>query len=239
MKKNYLILLILLLSTTGCTCEYNLKIDNNTYSEEVILFADNSNEQSNFNNKWQIPVDKDEYNIGLDIDSNNVISGSIYKSNFSGNKLTFNYDFGIDNYQNSAAVSNCYNKFNVTNYNGSIIISTSPNTICFSKYPDLSSVVVNITVDKPVTSSNADRISGKTYTWNLSNSNNKSINLVLESSVNYNNESNNNNNNNNNENNSINRKNDYSMYICAVILLIFFLSGYFIFNKIKSKDEAI
>ena len=37
MRKRIVILLLMLIITTGCTCEYNLKIENGTYKETVVL----------------------------------------------------------------------------------------------------------------------------------------------------------------------------------------------------------
>ena len=240
MKKKYFILLIIiLLVTTGCRCEYNLNIKDNSFTEEVILNAENNNEQSSLNNKWQIPVDKDEYNIGTDPGANNEVSSNLYDYNLNGNKLAFNHTFNLNNFKNSAAVSNCYDKLTATSYGNSIIISTTNNAICFDKYPTLSSVVINITVDRNVTSHNADKVSGNTYTWNVdrSNYNKKGINLVLENNTGSNSQNNIPNNNSNNQQTNNNR--DYTMYIFAGILLVVFMIGYLIFNKMKNKEEDV
>lgn len=236
MKKRINILLIMLLLTTGCTCEYNLRIDNDTYKEEVILKADNSEELSNFNNKWQISIDKNESNIGTDPSATEEpTSNGMYKYNLTGNNLVFTYTFPINQYTYSTAVSKCYNNLTTTNYNNSIIISTSSNAICFDNYPNLNNVIVNITVDRNVISNNADSVSGKTYTWNLnkSNANNKSIDLILDNS---NEESKTTDNNNPNKNNTDNKR-DYTMYIFSGMLLLSFLLGYLIFNKIKKEEN--
>ena len=167
MKKRILVLIIILLLTTGCTCQYNLTIENNVYKEEVIIYGENSEEISNFNLKWQVPVDKDEYNRGGDPSTEIEVDGDIYNYNLSENSLKFNYDFTKSSIINSSAVSNCYNKLTITNYNETIIISTSQKATCYDKYPTLSNLRVNIKVDKPVISNNADSVSGNTYIWNI------------------------------------------------------------------------
>ena len=140
----------MLLLLTGCTCEYNLTIDNNVYKEEINLTGENNEETSNINNKWKVPVDKDEYNKGGDPESNSYISGDIYEYKVTGNILKFNYDFTKSTYPNSSAVSNCYDKLTVLNYENSTVISTSSKATCFDEYPLLTSITVNIKVDKPV-----------------------------------------------------------------------------------------
>ena len=61
MKKRIIMLILVIFLTTGCTCEYNLTIDNNTYKEEIVLTSSDSEELTNFNNEWQIPIDKEIY----------------------------------------------------------------------------------------------------------------------------------------------------------------------------------
>ncbi len=234
--KRVLVLTLLLLLTTGCTCEYNLKIDNNDYQEEIKLVGENSTEINSFKEDWKIPVDKDEYNIGLDLDNVEIKSDNVYNYNLLNNILTFKYNFTSSTFINSSAVSNCYNKLSVMNYSDSTIISTSKNALCFDKYPTLTSIVINITVDKPVKSNNADRISANTYTWNLTrtNASDKPINLVLDNKNVSNNPKTN-----STPDETINktRKKDYSMYIFSGLLLIVMLLGYFLFNKLRNKED--
>lgn len=241
MKKRILVLSIVLLLTTGCTCQYNLNIENNIYKEEVIIYGDNSEEISNFNMKWKVPIDKIEYNRGGDPSTELEVNGDTYNYDLSGNSLKFSYDFTKTSIINSSAVSNCYNKLTITNYNETIIISTSQNATCYDKYPTLSNLKVNIKVDKPVISNNADNVNGNIYTWNITkdNAHDKSINMVLDNKKVNDNENPNENNNENQDNNSTNKKNksEYTLYIFAGILLIVMLLAYVIFNKIKERNN--
>ena len=231
MKKRIIIIISLILFLTGCSCTYNLKITDNTYSEELIIAAEYNNELNNLNQKWQIPVDKEEYNIGTD-PSNNTINTKTYEYSLSNNKLSFKNDFTIGEYINSSAVSICYNKLTVSNYNDKTIISTSPKTICFDKNPTLNNIYINITVDKPVIKSNADSHKGNTYTWRLSRNNNqdKDINIVLDNSIKDDNDI---------DNSDNNKQNDYTMYIFAIILLFIFIIAYYIMTSIKSKEDEM
>ena len=234
MKKRIVLLLIILLITTGCTCRYNLTITNNVYKESISITAENSTEITNLNQKWQIPVDKEEYDVGTDPSTKTIPVTNTYNYNFSGSNLKLNYDFTKNTYVNSTAVFNCYKTLNIENYASSIIISTSKSATCFEKYPTLTKLVVTVNVDKKVTSHNADSVSGSTYTWNINRDNytNKAINLVLE----------------NNDNDSkvtkpeeisTNPKKDYTMYIFAGILLIVMLAAYVIINGIKNKEDVM
>lgn len=237
MKKRIFIMIIALLFATGCTCEYNLKIDGDTYKEQIKLVSTNQEEASLFNKDWEIPANKEQSNIGEDPSTTDLNINNIYKYNLLNNTLTFNYDFSQNKYQSSLAVAKCYNNLTVTNYENSIIISTPSKAICFDNYPSLDNVIVNITVDKKVISNNADSISGNVYTWKLNknNASNKSINLVLNNSDAKPSSGSSNNDNNPNQK----QKKDYTMYIFCGILLIVLLVGYLIFNKIKNKEDAM
>lgn len=236
MKKRIIPLIIILLLTTGCTCEYNLTIDGNTYKEKITIIGENSEEITSFNNNWQISINKEDNNTPGDPESNPENDGNIYKYNLSGDKLTFNYDFIGNEFANSMAVSNCYDKLTITNYNQTTIISTSPKAKCYEENPPLTNVKVTIKVDRKVISNNADSISGNTYIWNITkeNASSKSINLVLD-------------NNKENtlsssqmENNEItSKKNDYTICIFLIIIVLIIFLGYKWFMKFKDKNNNI
>ena len=133
MKKRIIFLIILLLITTGCTCQYDLTIENGVYKEKVTLTADNDEEAANFNNEWKIVTDKEEYEIGLGSDGGYEPKGDLYSYNLTGNNLTFTHDFTKNEYSNSTAAYNCYKLLTVSNYSESIIISTSQKALCFEK----------------------------------------------------------------------------------------------------------
>ena len=237
MKKRIIYLLIIILLLTGCTCEYNLVINGDTYSEEVILNGNNE-ESSLFNQKWQIPVDKDIYNsLSGDPSSNIDIDDNIYNYKLSGNKLLFNYDFSIHELNNSTAISNCYKTATVNAYQDRIILSTASEVTCFDKYPNLDELVINITVDRPVISHNADYKNGNIYTWNITRDNfsDKSINMILDNSDIIDNNTPLEDNNKNNI--DTDNKDDYTLYIFCGILLLTLLLGYFIINKIKNRED--
>ncbi len=235
MKKRIIILLIIALFTTGCTCEYNLKLENGKYHEEIVLTGENSEEINQLNTKLTIPVDKDIYNHPGDYDSKPETNTETYKNKYSGNKLTLTYDFSSDNYYKSSAVSNCYNTLSVSNYNDSTIISTSSNEFCFSRYPTLNNIRVNITIDGVIISHNADSVSGNTYTWNLTrdDTSDKSINIIFKEKQTGNDIIENNDNKNQDEK----EKKDYTMYIFAAVILTLLLIGYTIYLKIKKEEN--
>ena len=233
MKKKLFILIILLLFTTGCTCEYNLKIEDNIFKEQIKLTADSQEEMSAFNKKWEISAKKDQNVPGGDPSTTETITNSIYKYNLSNSTLTFDYNFSQSEYNSSTAISKCYNNITITNYQNSTIISTPSTVICFDNYPSLDKVIVNVIVDRDVKSNNADGVNGNTYTWNLTreNANDKTINMVIVNSSEQASD------NNNHDNHTAKTKKDYSIYIFCGILLLAFLLGYIIFSRIRNKGN--
>ena len=232
MKKKIYILMMIIILTTGCTCRYDLTIDNNTYKETITLNASTNEEINDFNRKWAIPFDKNNFYSG-DSNVDSSYAKSIYKYKMNNNRLTFTHDFSKNDYIDSTAVNVCYKTLSISSYNGSTIISTSNKVDCFGTYPGLTNIVVNITVDKKVTNNNADRVSGNTYTWNINKNNaqNKGINLTFV--------------NDNNQNDTTtpakekSKQSDYTMYIFSGILLIIALFIYFIFNNLKNRDDEM
>ena len=171
MKKRILLIITILLFTTGCTCEYNLTIDDNIYKEEIILTGESSDEIATFNNDWKVPIDKDIYNLGLDPSTKSTDQSDLYNYKLRGSNLTFTYDFTKSQFENATSVSSCYDKLTVSNYGDSLVISTSQKVLCFDKYPPLTNIKVNITVTSEVINNNADSIKGNTYTWNITRDN--------------------------------------------------------------------
>lgn len=232
MKKKIFSILLIVLTLSGCTCEYNLKIENSIYQEEII-FTGNNDEVKSFDNNWQIPVDKENYeNLGDDVGANNDGNYATYDYNLSGNKLIFKNNFNETTISDSTAISICYKLATISSFNNSLVISTSNSTNCFDKYPTLSKITVNITTDLNATSNNADKINNNTYTWIITKDTSKGINLVLEKSNTPIDSIKN--------NDKTNQKNkDYTIYIFLLIILIILLSVYYTINKIKNKPDDI
>ena len=236
MKKRILLIIMILLLTTGCTCEYNLTIEGNTYKEKVIITPENSDELSAFNQKWEIPIDKDEYEKISGFDNENEVDTKVYNYKFSSNQLIFNNDFNRSNISKSTAAYNCYNKVTISNYNNTTIISTSSKADCFDKHPPLTNVKVTIKVDREVISNNADSVSGNIYTWNINkeNANNKSINLILNNVKEEENLPSS-----SSKKDISSNKNSYALYIFLVAIVLIILIGYKWFMNFKDKNNNI
>ena len=62
---------------TGCSCEYNLKIEENTFKEEIKLIADDQAEVSLFNEKWEVSSNKNQNVPGGDPSTAEAVDDNI------------------------------------------------------------------------------------------------------------------------------------------------------------------
>lgn len=243
MKKSIIIIIIVLVFTTGCTCEYNLKINDNVYSETVKITAETNDETNQLNREWTVPIDKEKY---IEERRTNKIDFEKYDYELNNNILTFKHDFDIESIEKSSAVSNCYDKLTVQRYDDKLIIATSTLLKCFDSFPPLNSLIISIETDKNVIDHNADTVYPGKYIWYFKrgNSTKKPINITLDNATKKeapteSNNTDNNNINNNNEKKDNNNSINYTLYIFCGILLIVMLLAYYLFNKVKKKNEEI
>ncbi len=182
-KKITLLFVVLLL--TGCSVTYNIKIKDSKVSEEI--------------NSYDIDIDKYEnelnnprfslfssYNYLDDYSSFENFPKYFQKDLSSQNvySLQHSYDFDLSNYSDSNAVRSCYEYFKVLTEGNNVTLSTSNSFNCFSISDELEKVTVNITSYYGVVQSNADKVNGKTYTWEITkeNASNKPIIFVYDQS---------------------------------------------------------
>lgn len=186
MKKKIFILTFFLLCVTGCNANYDLEIYNNQVKENMQFTESNSSIWDSevqyglsyrtlleASLKYPYPafdntvVDEDDTIKldGIEYYNNSLISDT----NKLGQKLTYN-KFTLDNFNESSIVKKCYQYFNVIEENNNIVLSTSLENLCFTEYPNLDTITVNIKTNHKVVSSNADIVNGYHYTWNIDRS---------------------------------------------------------------------
>lgn len=189
MKKIKYLLLISIIFLTGCTCEYNITINNDlSVSEEV-----NASETIEyFANEYK------HYNRSEALDnlweymSNGFDYASKYKYNKNDNNtgiiLTNNYDSFIE-YKNETSIYNQY--FDELDYEENDDIITI-EAYGFNPYVEqdptkfaIDNFKLNITLPFKVLNSNADSINDNTYTWIIDkNTDSKRIYLQFDKSSN-------------------------------------------------------
>lgn len=217
--KKLIIIILFLLILTGCTTKVNLEISDNIVYEQIII-DDQTTPKTSFRN--YIPVfNKDEIvDTHPDISEPNI---SYYKKETKDNKIYYSYAYRLNEYNNSKTMKNFFSSSAIVSSERTGIMelyTSSDGIYVFDKYPSLSRLEINIKTALEVEESNADNVSGNTYTWVFTPSNkNKSIYLRMrnyhykqkhpdEYKEKKNNDNNNNNENNNNENNNTGEKID-------------------------------
>lgn len=198
--KKILVLFALLFTLTGCTLEYNLVIDSEMFKEIIIINEEDSSkldspvaegasisyeQRIDWLKSYPIYVFK---NAHIDpYDDSIIIEGVKYyekeKNNDNGYGITLTTDGKIEEINDLRSLSHCYDIAQVINNKDEYILSTSFVNRCFEEYPLMDKLEINITTDMKVTSHNADRVNGNTYTWKITESNydNKSISLAMQS----------------------------------------------------------
>lgn len=178
MKKVFIIILLLFFAT-GCDVEYNLKIDADSYAENINI---NLPQETGFKNmiKKMSTVKQISY-----IDNSN--KKNYYQTgSFNDYSLNYNYNFDSDTILKSQAINRCYNIVGIEDNEDGKSMTFYTNTIFKCLYIDGRQVIdkatINITTPLKVLESNADKVEGNKYTWVIDETNfeNKPISIKME-----------------------------------------------------------
>ncbi len=185
--KKLLVIIGGLFLLTGCTAEYNLTIDNlDDFKEKLTLETteDNIDYENVKNYYWPHPIDYEVTGYSEVPEEMDGINYYHFNNGTDLNKAWFSYDYDLNKseFLKSGIIHNCYNKVNLTTTDEGITLRTSENFGCFSKYPPLEMVTVNIMTPLKVISHNADSVNNNIYTFNITKAdqNNRSIEMVFE-----------------------------------------------------------
>lgn len=174
--KKILILLILMISLTGCEAVYNLDINNNTFTEELVLTTNDKSSKSqktvNVALKSKIPVDDNYYKPEVNFKQNNLKYYQISKID-TDNKLGARYKANLtkEEYPTSTLVKEHFPNFKLNETGNIISLNLGKKGNIFDNYPDLDKLTINITINNKVTKHNADGVNNNIYTWNLTKDN--------------------------------------------------------------------
>lgn len=187
MNKKGLILIILMFMLCGCTAEVNVHIGDNISEEVNITYY-----QDEYNTKETIAASFKEYvpayydTILFDADPDVRKNGVEYYSKKvsdlgNGYKFTYSYKFPYNKYVQSRTLKGGFASPFIGTHSttNNMVLSTGSNG-CFyiENYPSLTEVVVNITTDYEVVSSNGIK-NGNTYTWFFTKGDNRK-NIYIE-----------------------------------------------------------
>lgn len=245
MKKNKLLLLtIIVFMCTGCDIEYNLTIKEDTIEEiidvnDYITASRKELDIKNHYNMWYptfinyAPEEMEGAELedfSIKVDWIEYHQKNINKIE-NGYNYTYKYTYDIDDYHDAQSIYMTYLKTTALNNNNTLVLRTEKeNFLC--RYDYFENLKINITIDPNIYElnyTNTENISNNTYTWYLdrNNCNDSEIILTLnkidkiEEPIDKN----------------INDKKNYTMYIFYGILLLIAIVGYFMFKKMKNKNE--
>lgn len=229
MKKYFSIVLLSFL-LCGCTCEYNLKIDNNNYQEKLSIISSDSSENELFTDDLIININYDKYLISSEI-TEKIEDEEYYDVKRDDNSIALSYNYINSSVSKSTLALKCFDKVTIYKQSENIFITTSEKFKCFDEYDKLDSVEVVLEIDGKSISNNADKVDGNKYIWNYNRKNiNKPINIsaTLER-----------------ENTSLTssssgkktqyKQNDYNIFI--IILFILLIISYIVYRIIKKQGD--
>lgn len=217
--KKIICLLFILLLLTGCDVEYNLIIDDETFSEDINFTIPNSADLKstiNFLKKTKQP-------IYLNEKTNNSYDLKINKKNNYYN-INYKYDFNKNNILLSNAINQCYKMVNLDTSGKYYNLTTGGKFLCL--FRDQSQIIdnatINIKTDLKVVKHNADKVKDKTYTWKINSENyrNKPIEIKIEKP------------------NTINENAHIYIFIILSIVIIGGILTYFILRKKKELNDV-
>lgn len=172
-KLKILFLIICIIFLTGCSGNYNLKInDDLSIDEELELTVENSNNA--YNNTLKIfednNIDKEKYNVSLSSNEVNIKYNDSFESfeDYLMNSKVYHQMFDDIQYNRTKKYIDLYASDNIKLKNEYTINNGSNLT-------DFDVIQVNITNPYKVSFSNAEIVNNNTYTWSIRNDDNEKL----------------------------------------------------------------
>lgn len=173
MKKKILVLIGLVMLTTGCNATINVNIDKDSVNQKYIINMDSS-ELSNgtvYKTIEQNLLDKE-------FDSE-VLSYFTINNNINSNPLKGSKSYELASYTWDTLIARCYDNQSII-YENNVLKINASGFNCYDKYSVLNNVNLNVTTNYKVLNNNADKVDGNTYTWNITKNNVSNINMEID-----------------------------------------------------------
>ena len=244
-KKLLFLLILIVITCTGCSVEYNINITKDNIEESIYVtdyISSNRTKKEIINhyNMWY-PTYVNFITNGESIeieDFSQKVTGIEYHDKkimelSNGYKYEYKYKYPVDKYYDSYVLASSFAETTVYKRSNSLVLKTSNESfLCNYKYFD--NAKINITIDPEIYKlnyTNAKSKNNNTYTWNINknNCNNSEIILTLdiieqEKKV------------------ITNKKNlfdEYALYIFMIIMILILFLGYKWFMNFKDKNNDI
>lgn len=236
MRKKIIFGILLVIFLTGCNAKYNLKIENGTVKEELIIVENN------------LTIAKKENEVGESFASFASIYGSEYDLNTSfyniysddgciencevydkeyindNDKIGFSlkHNFIYEKYGDSTLANEYLPSFQSTFDGKYLTIRGKDPSSLINSYEDLTDITISVESDYRVISSNGKK-SGNNYTWQISKEKKKSFDelyIIIDTTE-----------------EAVKEENNTLLYIIILIaLLIAFATCYILVRKNKTKN---
>jgi hypothetical protein len=248
-KKLFLGILIAL-TCTGCSIEYNINITENDIEETInvkdqITTNRTKNDILKHYEMWYPTfvnfIEEGEsieiQNFNKKIDGIKYHDKTIEETN-DGYNYTYKYTYPIDEYYDSYVLASVFPEFTIYKDFDNLVIRTSKeNFLCNYEYYE--SAKINITIDPNIYKlnyTNTSNIKDNTYTWilNKDNCSDGEIILTINKKMDFNYEPSKPKEDSKNDKESFGTK--FGLYIFCGVLIIIILIGYILFNKLKRKN---
>ena len=172
-NKIKLLIIIFTLFLTGCSAEYNLRIDSNlNFKEEATLFEKNEILEVYNKNLKLVPDQKfSQYESSKEFKPYKLAE-KIFESSQTGGVVEANFK-GVENFENSILFTSLFSELNITKYSNIVSFQTSGYDSSFFVPEDpmfvMEPITVNIRFHNEVVENNALKYDEKTntYTWFL------------------------------------------------------------------------
>lgn len=200
--KKILPLLLLCIFITGCTPDYELKVNKYSIEDKATLNIKNNDYEKAILINELFQISNGEYTTDQEIGTkvinrlrtSNLSPGykidGFYTKDIQNNKIELSYLYKNDTFQNSYIFNTCFDDFYYNSTNDYYIINGSGSFKCLIN----KKVKIAIKSDYLVIDSNADKVNGNTYIWNFNTKNNLDHELYIQISKKYKAPKNNNNN---------------------------------------------
>ena len=187
MKKIGLFIVILFF-LSGCSVKYEINIDKDYIKENVTIIGDNA--QDNISLGYYNDPIPAFINSPVASETPEKVPGVAYYNTIKNNDelgnvlLNLKYDFKLNEYKDNYLISNSVSNFYYYNNDGTITINTGLFIKAFEYNNGISKldVIINISDDYEIISSNASQQNGNTLTWEVLYENRKKspINLKIK-----------------------------------------------------------
>lgn len=163
MRKTRIIGLILaVFFVTGCEVNYELDFTDDVLDEKIsVVLSEDENTNENLE-RMDFTAENEAFAISKRTDQR------LYNYTRKKNTGIFTYSYNIDDFNNNHIIDQCYDLFNFVQTDDGYSLTTSDTFRCGAfNYMPVDRYNIVITTNKEVLNSNADKIEGNKYIWEI------------------------------------------------------------------------